>query len=129
MWMSVPTILTMIERHPQIRVVKQEDIPSPAKMPVVLDFATSGMALNEVRVARNESRHVAPRSITTHEDLGPSMPGQGLFQAFQAELHIHGVRHSPGQHLPCRPIRHHDQIQEAPAHGYVGRRTRPGSVD
>jgi hypothetical protein len=89
--MSVPTILTMIECHPQIRVVKQEDIPSPAKMPVVLDFATSGMSLNEVRVARNEGRHIAPGSITTHDDLGPSMSGQGLFQGSQAKLHIHGV--------------------------------------
>ena len=31
-WMSVPSILTLIERHPQIQAVKQEDIPSPAKI-------------------------------------------------------------------------------------------------
>lgn len=31
-WMSVPSILTLIGRHPQIQVVKQEDIPSPAKI-------------------------------------------------------------------------------------------------
>ncbi|WP_458098496.1 malate/lactate/ureidoglycolate dehydrogenase [Roseomonas sp. WA12] len=35
--------------------------------PVVLDFATSRIALNKVRVARNEGRHVAPGSIITHE--------------------------------------------------------------
>ena len=31
-WMSVPSILRLIESFPQIQVVKEEDIPSPAKI-------------------------------------------------------------------------------------------------
>lgn len=31
-WMSVPAILTLIERHPQIRVLKEEDLPSITKI-------------------------------------------------------------------------------------------------
>jgi 4-hydroxy-tetrahydrodipicolinate synthase len=31
-WMSVPTILTLIERHPQVRMVKEEDLPSVTKI-------------------------------------------------------------------------------------------------
>ena len=31
-WMSVPSILTLIERHPQIQVLKEEDLPSITKI-------------------------------------------------------------------------------------------------
>lgn len=31
-WMSVPSILTLIERHPQIQVLKEEDLPSITKV-------------------------------------------------------------------------------------------------
>lgn len=31
-WMSVPSMLTLIERHPQIRVIKEEDLPSITKI-------------------------------------------------------------------------------------------------
>lgn len=31
-WMSVPTMARLIERHPQIRAIKEEDIPSAAKI-------------------------------------------------------------------------------------------------
>jgi 4-hydroxy-tetrahydrodipicolinate synthase len=31
-WMSVPSILTLIERHQQIRMIKQEDLPSITKI-------------------------------------------------------------------------------------------------
>jgi 4-hydroxy-tetrahydrodipicolinate synthase len=31
-WMSVPSILTLVERHPQIRVLKEEDLPSITKI-------------------------------------------------------------------------------------------------
>ncbi|HEX7892092.1 MAG TPA: dihydrodipicolinate synthase family protein [Ramlibacter sp.] len=31
-WMSVPSILTLIERHPQIRMIKEEDLPSITKI-------------------------------------------------------------------------------------------------
>lgn len=31
-WMSVPSILTLIERHPQIKLLKEEDLPSITKI-------------------------------------------------------------------------------------------------
>jgi 4-hydroxy-tetrahydrodipicolinate synthase len=31
-WMSVPSILTLVERHPQIRMIKEEDLPSITKI-------------------------------------------------------------------------------------------------
>lgn len=31
-WMSVPTIARLVERHPQIQAIKEEDIPSAAKI-------------------------------------------------------------------------------------------------
>jgi 4-hydroxy-tetrahydrodipicolinate synthase len=31
-WLSVPTIARLVERHPQIQAIKEEDIPSPAKI-------------------------------------------------------------------------------------------------
>ncbi|MEJ8847733.1 dihydrodipicolinate synthase family protein [Variovorax rhizosphaerae] len=31
-WMSVPSILTLVERHPQIRLLKEEDLPSITKI-------------------------------------------------------------------------------------------------
>lgn len=46
--------------------------------PVVLDFATSRIALNKVRVARNEGRHVASGSIITH-DGEPSTDPEVLY--------------------------------------------------
>lgn len=42
--------------------------------PVVLDFATSRIALNKVRVARNEGRHVAPGSMITHDGAPSTDP-------------------------------------------------------
>ena len=40
------------------------------------------------------------------EDLRFPEPGQGLLQRLDAELHVHGVRYPPGQHL-ARPLRSH----------------------
>ena len=40
-------------------------------------------------------------------DLGRTVVGKGVLQGFDAELRVHRVRKSPGQHLARRPI--HDR--------------------
>src|SRR3954454_19618382 len=53
---------------------------------------------------------------------------RSTYTSTQAELHLHGVRHPPGQHLARRPVHHRDQVEEAAAHRQVGDVGAPGLV-
>src|SRR3954468_25065335 len=54
------------------------------------------------------------------EDLRTAEPSQGLLHRFNAERHVHRVRHPPSQHLARGPVHHRHQIQKAPSHRNVG---------
>jgi uncharacterized oxidoreductase len=69
--------------------------------PIVLDFATSRIALNKVRVARNEGRHVAPGSIITHEGQPSTDPDVLYGEGPRGALLAFGEHKGSGLSLIC----------------------------
>lgn len=69
--------------------------------PIVLDFATSRIALNKVRVARNEGRHVAPGSIITHEGAPSTDPDVLYGEGPRGALLAFGEHKGSGLALIC----------------------------
>ena len=67
-----------------------------------------------------EARRGELAALVGVEDLRPPEPRQGLLQSLNAELHVHGVRYPPGQHLARRPVHHRDQVEKAAPHRQVG---------
>lgn len=72
-----------------------------ADTPVVLDFATSRIALNKVRVARNEGRHVAPGSIITHAGEPSTDPDVLYGTGLRGALLAFGEHKGSGLSLIC----------------------------
>lgn len=69
--------------------------------PVVLDFATSRIALNKVRVARNEGRHVAPGSLITADGAPTTDPDVMYGEGPRGALLPFGEHKGSGLQLIC----------------------------
>ena len=107
---SVQVHALIFQRAPE---AFDEDIVQPAA-PAVHGDTDSVLPQN---VGKCETSELT--ALIGVEDIGLTVFRQGLFQGRDAEISVHGVGKSPGQHFFAVPVHNGHQVQKAFAHGDV----------